>query len=87
MADSSLTILSRRLLRWCSCWYGQAVVTRPDAGSIPATAASTMLHYSEFPSSVLVVISEVSNLLNHTVNYGWKGKPTGDGSRLESGRA
>ena len=26
-------------MRWCSCWYGQAVVTRPDAGSIPASAA------------------------------------------------
>ena len=27
------------LLRWCSCWYGQAPVKRRDAGSIPAAAA------------------------------------------------
>ena len=26
-------------LRWGPCWYGQAAVNRPDAGSIPATAA------------------------------------------------
>ena len=32
----------RPLLRWGPCWYGQAVVTRPDAGSIPATAAPRM---------------------------------------------
>ena len=26
-------------LRWSSCWYEQAVVNRPDTGSIPVTAA------------------------------------------------
>ena len=26
-------------LRWVPCWYGKTTVNRPDAGSIPATAA------------------------------------------------
>lgn len=28
-------------LRWCLCWYRQAAVNRPYAGSIPAAAACT----------------------------------------------
>ena len=27
------------VMRWVLCWYGKATVNRPDAGSIPATAA------------------------------------------------
>ncbi len=30
---------SRIAFRWGLCWYGQAVVTRPVAGSIPAAGA------------------------------------------------
>ena len=30
---------TRSLLRWGLCWYRQAPVKRPDAGSIPAAAA------------------------------------------------
>ena len=45
------------LMRWVLCWYGKATVNRPDAGSIPASAALR------------------------------KGKPTGDGTPLEPGRA
>ena len=29
------------LMRWSPCWYGQAAVNRPDAGSIPAAAAES----------------------------------------------
>ena len=47
------------LMRWVLCWYGKATVNRPDAGSIPASAALTER----------------------------KGKPTGDGTPLEPGRA
>ena len=47
------------LMRWVLCWYGRATVNRFVAGSIPASAASTIR----------------------------KGKPIGDGSRFESGRA
>ena len=29
------------LMRWVLCWHGKAAVNRPDAGSIPASAALT----------------------------------------------
>ena len=40
------------VMRWVLCWYGKATVNRPDAGSIPATAALSgslslvILHWS-----------------------------------------
>ena len=38
IAGSNPAVLTE-LMRWGPCWYGQAAVNRPDAGSIPAAAA------------------------------------------------
>ncbi|GEM_PF-6379751 len=82
------------------CWYGQAVVNRPDAGSIPAPAACGTGHGGcELTLGKTFVHREKGKTAegdNHMVNYSfnndqttlnWKDKPTGDGSCFENSRA
>ena len=57
-------------LRWGPCWYGQAAVKRPDAGSIPATAAlngrASQLATATVPKTVEPPTSRVPGLEGST---------------------